>query len=248
MLSKEDLDYFNYGSIENKKFWKRLKGRPNFKNKSILDFGCGYGSLCVDIAKSGASSVTGIDLSKKLLNFARENLNTNYNTCSEKIIFEEKDLLKDKFNKKFDIIVTKDTFEHSLNLPNILNRFYDLLNDDGKAYIGFGPLYNSFNGDHGRTQLKFPWMHVIFPEKIIINRYNKKNSNKIKRIEDLGLSKYSFKDYKKIFSESKFDIDCFITNQSDHPVGKAFNILSKINFLEEYFTFNIYCILKKTKI
>tara|TARA_Y100000768_G_scaffold376987_1_gene349688 strand:+ start:1071 stop:1811 length:741 start_codon:yes stop_codon:yes gene_type:complete len=245
MLNKEDLDYFNYGNIENKKFWKRLKERPDFKNKSILDFGCGHGSLCIDIAKSGANSVTGIDINKKLLKFATENLNTNYSDVSKKIKFEEKDLLKDNFNKKFDIIVTKDTFEHSLNLPDILNRFYDLLNDGGKAYIGFGPLYNSYNGDHGRTQLKIPWMHVILSEKTIIKRYNKQNSNKIDRIEDLGLSKYSFKDYKKIFSESKFKIDYFITNQSDHPVGKVFNILSKINFLKEYFTFNIYCILKK---
>lgn len=245
MLNKEDLDYFNYGNIENKKFWKRLKERPDFKNKSILDFGCGHGSLCIDIAKSGANSVTGIDISKKLLKFAKENLNTNYSGLSKKIKFEEKDLLKDNFNKKFDIIVTKDTFEHSLNLPDILNRFYDLLNDGGKAYIGFGPLYNSYNGDHGRTQLMIPWMHVILSEKIIIKRYNKQNSKKIDRIEDLGLSKYSFKDYKKIFSESKFNIDYFITNQSDHPVGKVFNILSKINFLKEYFTFNIYCILKK---
>ncbi len=245
MLNKEDLDYFNYGNIENKKFWKRLKEIPDFKNKSILDFGCGHGSLCIDIAKSGANSVTGIDINKKLLKFATENLNTNYSDVSKKIKFEEKDLLKDNFNKKFDIIVTKDTFEHSLNLPDILNRFYDLLNDGGKAYIGFGPLYNSYNGDHGRTQLKIPWMHVILSEKTIIKRYNKQNSNKIDRIEDLGLSKYSFKDYKKIFSESKFKIDYFITNQSDHPVGKVFNILSKINFLKEYFTFNIYCILKK---
>ena len=247
MLSVEDLDYFNYGNIENKKFWKRLNGRPDFENKSILDFGCGHGSLCVDIAQSGANLVTGIDLNKKLIKFARENLSANYNSLSKKIKFEEKDLLKDNFDKKFDIIVTKDTFEHSLNLPDILNKFYDLLNDGGRAYIGFGPLYNSYNGDHGRTQLKLPWLHIILSEKTIINRYNKKNSNKINRIEDLGLSKYSFKDYKQMFSESKFDIDYFITNQSDHPIGKAFNILSKINFLKEYFTFNIYCILKKTK-
>tara|TARA_X000000950_G_scaffold3958_1_gene4102 strand:- start:2770 stop:3507 length:738 start_codon:yes stop_codon:yes gene_type:complete len=245
MLSKEDLDYFNYGSVENKKFWKRLNGRPDFENKSILDFGCGHGALCIDIAKCGASSVTGIDLSKNLLKFANENLKMNYERLSKKIVFEEKDLLKDDFNEKFDIIVTKDTFEHSLNLPDILDKFYDLLNNGGKAYIGFGPLYNSYNGDHGRTQLKVPWMHVILSERIIINRYNKKNRNKINRIEDLGLSKYSFKDYKKIFKESKFKIDYFITNQSDHPVGKIFNFLSKIYFLNEYFTFNIYCILKK---
>ena len=248
MLSKKDLDYFNHGSIENKKFWKRLGEKPDFENKSILDFGCGHGALCIDIAKSGAGLVTGIDLSKSLLKFAKENLSSNFNSLSEKIVFEEKDLLKDHFNETFDIIVTKDTFEHSLNLPEILNKFYDLLNDNGKVYIGFGPLYNSFNGDHGRTQLKLPWMHVILSEERIVNRYNKKNSNKIKRIEDLGLSKYSLKDYKRIFKESKFEIDYFITNQSDHPFGKSLNIFSKINFLKEYFTYNIYCILKKSRI
>ncbi len=245
MLSNEDLDYFNYGSVENKKFWKRLKGKPDFENKSILDFGCGHGAMCIEIAKSGASSVKGIDLNKNLLDFARENLNTNYKSLSKKILFEKKDLLKDNFNEKFDMIVTKDTFEHSQNLPYILNRFYDLLNDGGKAYVGFGPLYNSFNGDHGRTQLKIPWMHVILSERIIVSRYNEKNSKKINKIEDLGLSKYSFKDYKRIFKESRFEISYFITNQSDHFMGKIFNVLSKINFLQEYFTFNIYCILKK---
>tara|TARA_B100001559_G_C16429310_1_gene589050 strand:+ start:63 stop:809 length:747 start_codon:yes stop_codon:yes gene_type:complete len=247
MLNKEDLDYFNFGDIENKKFWKRLNGRPNFENKSILDFGCGHGSLCIDIAKSGASFVTGIDLNKKLINFAKENLNTSYKDLTKKIIFEEKDLLKEKFDKKFDIIVSKDTFEHSLNLPEILNKFYEILNDNGEVFVGFGPLYNSYNGDHGRTQLKIPWMHVILSDKLIINRYNKNNKNRINSIEDLGLSKYSFKEYKKIFNQSKFEIKYFITNQSDHPVGKVFNILSKINFLKEFFTFNIYCILKKIK-
>ena len=29
--------------IDNYKFWKRLGGKPNFKNKTVLDFGCGYG-------------------------------------------------------------------------------------------------------------------------------------------------------------------------------------------------------------
>ena len=106
-------------------------------------------------------------------------------------------------------------------------------------------MYNSFNGDHGRTQLKFPWLHVIFSDTFIVNRYNKNNEIKINKIEDLGLNKYSFKDYEKIFKNSKFEIETFITNQSDHPVSSIFNLLSKINFIKEFFTYNIYCVLKK---
>ena len=247
MLNTEDLNYFNYGKIENKKFWRRLGGKPNFENKSILDFGCGHGSLCIDIGKNDISSILGIDLSEKLLNFAKKNLKENYRDLQDKIKFEKKDLLKDFFEKKFDYIVTKDTFEHSENLPEILNKFYDLLKNGGKVFAGFGPLYNFYNGDHGRTQLKLPWLHVMLPDKFIIQRYNKNNANKINRIEDLGLSKYSFAEYKNIFKKSKFEIEYFITNQSDHPISKIFNLMSKLNFLKEYCTYNIYCILKKNE-
>ncbi len=245
MIEKKDLDYFNYGQIENEKFWRRFKHKPNLKNKSVLDFGCGHGALCVDLANSGAETVIGIDLEEKLLDFAKENLNQNYSQLLSKIEFKKKNLLNENFDKKFDLIVTKDTFEHTLNLPDVLDKFYDILERGGKVYAGFGPLYNSFNGDHGRTQLMLPWLHVILPDNFIINRYNKNNSIKINKIEDLGLSKYSFKEYKKIFEDSKFEIEVFITNQSDHPISKIFNLLSKVKLLEEYFTYNIYCILKK---
>ena len=64
MLNKKDINinYFNHGKIENERFWKRLGGKPNLKNKSVLDFGCGLGALCVDIALSEAKNVNGIDL------------------------------------------------------------------------------------------------------------------------------------------------------------------------------------------
>jgi SAM-dependent methyltransferase len=189
--------------------------------------------------------VTGIDLEEKLLDFANKNLNKNFSHLLTKIEFKRKNLLNENFEKKFDLIVTKDTFEHTLDLPDVLNKFYDILNKDGKVYAGFGPLYNSFNGDHGRTQLKLPWLHVILPDRFIVNRYNRKNDKKINKIEDLGLSKYSFKEYKNIFKDSKFEIEFFITNQSDHPVSKIFNLLSNVKLIEEYFTYNIYCILRK---
>ena len=245
MLEKKDIDYFNFGKIENSKFWRRLGGKPNLENKSVLDFGCGHGSLCLDIAKSDVKLVTGIDINNNLINFAKENLNENYSKYKNKINFHNKDILKEHFNEKFDLIVSKDTFEHTNNLPEILNKFYDILNKGGLAYVGFGPLYNFFNGDHGRTQLKIPWLHVILSDQFIIDRYNKKNKSKIKKIEELGLSKYSFKDYENFFTNSKFNLKFFTTNQSDNKFSIVFDLLSKFKFLKEYCTYNIYCILEK---
>ena len=94
MIEKKDLDYFNYGQIENEKFWRRFKHKPNLKNKSVLDFGCGHGALCVDLANSGAETVIGIDLEEKLLDFAKENLNQNYSQLLSKIEFKKKKFIK----------------------------------------------------------------------------------------------------------------------------------------------------------
>ena len=244
MMKKKDQEYFKYGIIENAKFWKRLGGKPYFANRKILDFGCGHGSLCIDIANSGAESITGIDIGEAI-DFAKENLINNFDRLKDKVVFKKKDLLKDYFEEDFDIIVSKDTLEHTINLDKILEKFHKLLKTNGRVYLGFGPLYNAYNGDHGRTQLYFPWLHAFLPEKMIVDRYNKKNNKQIKKIEDLGLSKYSFNQYKKFFNDSKFEIEYVVTNKSDHPVSLIFNLLSRIKFLEEYFTYNIYCILKK---
>ena len=70
-MKLHDIDYFKYGKIENKKFWKRLGSKPDFKNKKVLDFGCGHGSLTLDIAALGAQKVIGIDLEINLINFAK---------------------------------------------------------------------------------------------------------------------------------------------------------------------------------
>ena len=244
-MKLHDIDYFKYGKIENKKFWKRLGSKPDFKNKKVLDFGCGHGSLTLEIAALGAQKVIGIDLEINLINFAKKNLDQNFPALKDKVEFELIDLLTtDKF-KDIDYIVSKDTFEHSLHLDKILEKFHQILKKDGRMFVGFGPLYNFYNGDHGRAEAILPWFHIIIPEKILINRLNKKYKKNLKKIEDLGLSKYSFKDYIRLFRDSKFEITYFKTNFSDHPISVIFNLLSKIKILEEYFTYNIYSILKK---
>ena len=244
-MKKHNIDYFNFGRIENKKFWKRLGGKPNFENKTVLDFGCGYGALSVEIAESGAKKVLGIDLEEENIEFAEENLKKNFSSLSKKLEFKKLDILNQEVLSKFDYIVSKDTFEHTVKLDKILLKMHQILNINGRAFIGFGPLYNFYNGDHGRTGAMLPWFHLIIPEKILIKRLNKKREKKINSIEELGLSKYSYKQYLNFFHSSQFNIDYIKVNLSNHPVAPIFNLLRRIKFLEEYFIYNIYCILKK---
>ena len=44
---------------------------PDFKDKRVLDLGCGYGWHCIYAAEKGASSVVGIDISRKMLEVAK---------------------------------------------------------------------------------------------------------------------------------------------------------------------------------
>lgn len=62
-LDKMDIVYFNRDKAENKKFWQRF-GNPDIKGEqtTVLDAGCGYGSMCIDAAQAGAGKVVGVEL------------------------------------------------------------------------------------------------------------------------------------------------------------------------------------------
>ena len=45
---------------------------PDFKEKRVLDLGCGYGWHCIYAMENGAASVVGIDISNKMLEVARQ--------------------------------------------------------------------------------------------------------------------------------------------------------------------------------
>ena len=58
---------------------------PDFKGKSILDLGCGYGWHCLYAAQHGAKSVIGTDISEKMLTAAAEKNSHNkieYRLCA----------------------------------------------------------------------------------------------------------------------------------------------------------------------
>ena len=153
--------------------------------------------------------MVGIDLEDENINFAKENVTENFKNLKDKISFIKLDILENNELKNFDYIVSKDTFEHTTNIEKILLKFHKITADDGKIYVGFGPLYNFYNGDHGRTGAIFPWFHLIYSEKLLLKNINRKQSLNISKIEELGLSKYSYKQYFEFLNKSKFNIHYF---------------------------------------
>ena len=86
---------------------KKLNIKPNQK---VLDIGCGWGSLAIDIAKSAQCEVTGITLSKNQLNYCTQKgkeLNLENQVKFKLMDYRE-------LNEKFDRIVSVGMFEHCL--------------------------------------------------------------------------------------------------------------------------------------
>lgn len=256
-LTGSHTKIFNRGrNFENPRFWSRFSAKPNFQGAAVLEVGSGWGSLCVDIAFSGASKVVGLDLRSDLINFATQHLEQNFPELVNIIEFKDIDL---KFygNTVFDYIVSKDSFEHIINVPEMLEEMEKRLKPGGKIFIGFGPLYTSPYGDHDRRRTCFsslgvlgkflaliPWGH-LFMESLIIKMAALHTGKDVNSMYDLDLNKMSVSDFRKAFQESGFTVIDFLVNQSSSLKSKISSLFCKIPFLQNYFTHSIYCILEK---
>ncbi len=105
------------------KFIKSLKGEGY-----VLDVGCAAGQFSNYLQTNGLN-VVGIDFSKNLLNIAKKKF--------KNINFIHADICDWRTEQKFDGIFTKDTLFHlpDENLESVIEKFYNILNDDGKMLI-----------------------------------------------------------------------------------------------------------------
>lgn len=102
-----------------------------FQGKSILDLGCGVGSVSLYLAHSGYD-VTGIDISINAINAARK-AQKNLNIKNVKFILG--DVSKKKFNKKFDVVILSEVIEHIKDDSALLRNVYKILNKNGLMII-----------------------------------------------------------------------------------------------------------------
>ena len=120
-------------TAQNNKIQHIIKKLNIQSNQKVLDIGCGWGALAIDIAKNTNCEVTGITLSKNQLDYCVKRAQKN--NMENQTIFKLVDYRE--LNEKFDRIVSVGMFEH------VGRKFYKkffkqvekLLNDDGVALI-----------------------------------------------------------------------------------------------------------------
>lgn len=142
----------------------------DFKEKNLLDVGCGTGVGAIALIKKGAQKVTGIDINfeefgytyfkeiAEIQNVHRENITfIEGNICDENVLGPD----------VFDIIVSVDTFEHISDPKTALRNCKKFLKPGGHIVIAVSPLYYSPIGSHLWPYFpkeKDPWAHLRYDD------------------------------------------------------------------------------------
>jgi SAM-dependent methyltransferase len=122
--------------------WHVLKALiPDLRNKNVLDLGCGFGWHCRYAREQQAISVTGVDISEKMLQKAREMTNdpliSYIETPIEDINFSD---------AQFDVVISSLAFHYIESFEVICKKVYNWLNHGGVFIFSVEhPIFTSRN-------------------------------------------------------------------------------------------------------
>lgn len=107
--------------------WRELqKILPSFHGKKVLDLGCGYGWHCKYAVENGAVSVLGTDISRKMLETAREK-NADPNIEYRRIAMEDLEFPEGTF----DVVISSLAFHYVRDFTMLAENIFRWLKPDG---------------------------------------------------------------------------------------------------------------------
>lgn len=99
---------------------------PDLTDKSVLDLGCGYGHNCIQFVHKGAKKVTGIDISEKMLEVAKNE------SASGKIQYINMSMTDiDALSETFDLIYSSLAFHYVEDFEVFAKSMFNILNSGG---------------------------------------------------------------------------------------------------------------------
>ena len=225
-----------------------------FKDKVVLDIGCGAGGKTIYYASKQVKNIVGVEILGKYKEEA-ENLARKYN-LEDKFEFVCADASKTPFeDETFDTIIMNDAMEHVDEPEKVLDECYRILKKNGKLYLNFPP-YNHPYGAHLSDAIGMPWVHVFFSEKTMIETYKElvkdlpdgkdriefRISKKADKTEYFSyINKMTIKRANKIIKNSKFNLEYY----SEEPLRNIFKYPAKLPFLKEFLVKMVVCVLRK---
>lgn len=241
--------------IDTIKFYlKHTSVEEMFRDKDVLDIGCGAGGKTVYYASQGVKSIVGVEILEKYRNEAEE-LGRKYNV-SDKFTFVCSDAAETPFaDESFDTIIMNDAMEHVDEPERVLKECYRILKKSGKLYLNFPP-YNHPYGAHLSDAIGMPWVHVFFSEKTLIETYKELVKNlpdgedrisfRISKRPDgteyfSYINKMTIKRFQNIMKSSRFNIEYY----KEEPLRNVFSIPARLPGFKEFLVKMVVCVLTK---
>jgi 2-polyprenyl-3-methyl-5-hydroxy-6-metoxy-1,4-benzoquinol methylase len=224
-------------------FVGRFGGNLTFAGKTVLDIGCGMGSLAAEAAQQGATEVVGIDLEVKM---AGEQIARRFGDVADKIeLVETAGDLDEIAGRSFQLVISKDAMEHYPDPEHFVHRMTKFVAPGGELAIGFSPLWKAPQGGHIYFMTKVPWAHLMFSEQTIMaERKRFRPDEDAETFAEVrgGLNKMTYARFRKLMAETGFEPVYFETNVGDSRAVKTMRALAKVPLLREYFTQSVYSI------
>ena len=176
-------------------FWRAIE------NKSVIDFGCGFGEDAIEMARRGANRIIGIDIRSEVLDIARANATAE--RVGSKCIFAN------ETDERADIVTSIDAFEHFGDPAEVLRKMRLLVKDDGRVIAVFGPTW--FHPLGGHLFSVFPFAHLIFTERALIRWRSDFKTDGATRFNEVsgGLNQMTISRFEKLVRESDFRFSKF---------------------------------------
>ncbi len=124
----QQLDDYRYDKLN---YLPRLVDFSSYKEKNLLEVGCGAGIDLVRFARAGAK-VTGIDLSKTALVLARKNIEQNGLSADLQIMNGE---CMDYVDNTFDVVYAHGVLQYTADTGKMVAEIHRVLKPGGQAII-----------------------------------------------------------------------------------------------------------------
>ena len=119
---------------------------PEIDGKKVLDIGCGMGQHAKQYSEMGAKYVLGIDISEKMLKYARENFN-GANITFRQLALEDLSAL----DERFDLITSSLVFDYAENLDELMKNVYHIMNSGAHFVFSMShPMATAWDGSCDR--------------------------------------------------------------------------------------------------
>ena len=119
---------------------------PDLHGKRILDIGCGMGQHAKQYSDMGADTVLGLDISAKMLDYAKEH-NNNRNIIYRHMAMEDIDTI----NETFDLVTSSLAFDYVEDFPGLMEKIHNLMEKDAEFVFSMShPIVTAWDGVYDR--------------------------------------------------------------------------------------------------